>query len=485
MPRIKAFLLRLHTPIWLGILVAVVLVLRIPSFFEPYYYGDEMIYLTLGHGIRAGIPLYLGLHDNKPPLIYLLAALVGNLFWFKVALASFNVAGVIFFWKLTEALFPKKGKLQAISTIAFGILTTIPFFEGNTVNAEALMLVPTIAAFLVLFKKNSAPLNLIFAGGLFSLAALFKIPAAFEFPVIFVFWVITSKFSVKKAFYITAGFLLPVGLSFLWFFMAGAGKEYLVAAYLQNFGYVSSWRQGTFGQGNFLTNNGPLLFRGLVVLVGTSLLTLFRKKLSKPFIFACLWLLFSLFAVTISERPYPHYLIQALPAASLLLGILISDTSLEQSLTVIPLALFFLVPSFYNFWTYQTGNYYARFARFAAKKITKEEYFSKFEGATPSNYRVAEILAASTAPNEKVFVWGGDSPTIYALSRRLPPIKYIADYHVFDYSDLSSVFKEIEAKKPEFIVILPNAREFPLLKNLAQKEYFLIDNSSEVEIWTK
>ena len=55
--------------------------------FEPYYYGDEMIYLALGQGLRQGIPLYLGLHDNKPPLLYLTAAISGNLFLFKVILA--------------------------------------------------------------------------------------------------------------------------------------------------------------------------------------------------------------------------------------------------------------------------------------------------------------------------------------------------------------------------------------------------------------
>ena len=32
----------------------VVVVLRIPSLFEPYSYGDEGIYLVLGQGLRKG-----------------------------------------------------------------------------------------------------------------------------------------------------------------------------------------------------------------------------------------------------------------------------------------------------------------------------------------------------------------------------------------------------------------------------------------------
>jgi len=61
-----------------------------------------MIYLALGEGVRQGIPLYLSLHDNKPPLLYLAAAISGNLFIFKVILAFWNIATVYIFWKLIK-----------------------------------------------------------------------------------------------------------------------------------------------------------------------------------------------------------------------------------------------------------------------------------------------------------------------------------------------------------------------------------------------
>src|SRR3990167_7243647 len=89
----------IDTPLWLEFFFVFLLILRIPSFFEPYYYGDEMIYLALGEGIRQGIPLYLGLHDNKPPLLYITAAIAGNLFVFKVILAFWNLITVYGFWK--------------------------------------------------------------------------------------------------------------------------------------------------------------------------------------------------------------------------------------------------------------------------------------------------------------------------------------------------------------------------------------------------
>src|SRR3990167_11226717 len=103
----KTFLNKLHTPTWLFVLLSVVFILRIPSFFEPYSYGDEMIYLTLGEAIRRGIPLYSGIHDNKPPLLYVMAAIAGNLFWFKAILTIWHIVTIFLFWKLSQALFNK------------------------------------------------------------------------------------------------------------------------------------------------------------------------------------------------------------------------------------------------------------------------------------------------------------------------------------------------------------------------------------------
>ena len=72
-----------NIPNWVVGILALVFIIRIPSFFEPYYYGDEMIYMSLGQGVRQGMTLYKDLHDNKPPLLYLTAAASGNIFWFK------------------------------------------------------------------------------------------------------------------------------------------------------------------------------------------------------------------------------------------------------------------------------------------------------------------------------------------------------------------------------------------------------------------
>jgi hypothetical protein len=469
------------------LLLCAIFALRIPSFFEPFSYGDEMIYLSLGEAIRRGMTLYKDIHDNKPPLIYFLAALSGNVFWFRAILASWMMATTILFWKLTLSLFPKRLRLQQASVVVFAILTTLPLLEGQTSNSELFMLAPTISAFLILFSQKSPPIKIFLAGVLFSFATLFKVPAAFDVGAIVFFWFITLKSSkslpstFSNLFLLILGFLLPIAFSAIWYFHKAALPEYLVAAFLQNVGYLSSWRP-TEVQEPFLVKNAPLIARGLVVLFGSFSLYVFRKHLSKPFIFASLWLLFSLFAATLSERPYPHYLIQIVPPVSLLTGILLTKSTLEQSLSVIPLSLAALVPVYYHFWYYPTAPYYQRFIQFASRSVSREEYFDKFDTNVNRNYRIANFLTCSSKRNDPIFVWGESSP-VYALSRRLPPLKYIATYHIIDFSSQEEVLQTLTQNKPAFIIILPQSPAFPSLAPLLDSNYLLIENIDGAKIW--
>lgn len=450
-----------------------------------------MIYLTLGEGIKQGVPLYSGLHDNKPPLLYLTAAAAGNVFWFRAILAFWSLATIILFWKLAKELFPKKASLQKTATVIFSLLTTIPLLEGNTTNAENFLIGPIIAAFLILFNKKLTLKKIFCAGLLFSIAALFKIPAAFDLPVIIVFWITTGlvkkedfKKFVKNTAVLGLGFILPIALTFIWFKFQGAFKEYLVAAFLQNLGYLSSWKGQEIKQEPFLIKNAALLIRACIVFLGSTIMFLLRNKLSRQFIFLTVWLLFTLFAVTLSERPYPHYLIQSLAPLSLLLAILFTQKTHEQPLTIIPLLIFFFVPIYYKFWIYPTASYYTRFSQFAIKKINKEEYFAKFSLNTNRNYKIADFLQKSSRRGDKVFVWSPDSPVIYALSRRLPPIKYVAEYHINDFSSKTETVRALSQNPAKFVIITSDAPPFPEIIPLLRERYILIDAIDGADIWS-
>lgn len=479
---------KLHLPKWLFWLLVIVFILRIPSFFEPYSYGDEMIYLTLGEAVRRGIVLYKDIHDNKPPLLYLTAGIAGNLFWFKAILTFWSLTTVYLFWKLSEVVF-KKERSQIVATTLFAVFTTIPLLEGNIANAENFMIGFTIWGFLILLSKKLTTRNLLIAGALFSIATLFKVPAAFDVPAIVFYWLVTEKkFNsksvlkiVKNTALLLTGFMVPILLTFIWYYLRGAFHEYLVAAFLQNFGYLSSWRPGDVRE-PFFTRNGPLLTRAFIVLTGLLFIFKFKKFYSKNFAFASSWLLFSLFAVTLSERPYPHYLLQSVPAMSLLTTYLFTSQNMQQVYAIIPLTLAFFVPFYYHFWHYKTFYYYERFVNYATGRISTSDYLDTFGSNIRRNYKIADIIRSSTYKNDKVFVMG-DSSLIYALSKRFPPGKYVADYHIKDFSTDEITLAILKKDMPEMIVILPGDTPLNGLKDLIENNYALFEEVDGAKIW--
>ena len=147
------------TPLTLLVLLGIAL--RIPSLFEPYWYGDEAIYLTLGEGIRQGLLLYRDIFDHKPPLIYLLAAIAGSVFWFKFILLVWNTVAIILFWKLAK---------NFLAALLFVLVTSLPLLEGNIANAELFILGPTLGAYLLLSNQEKiTPKRVFLAGILLSL----------------------------------------------------------------------------------------------------------------------------------------------------------------------------------------------------------------------------------------------------------------------------------------------------------------------------
>lgn len=479
----------LKIPVWLFFVLLGTFVLRIPSFFEPYSYGDEMIYLTLGEGVRQGLTLYKDVHDNKPPLLYLTAALAGNLFFFKTILAFWHLATIFLFWKLTQIFFSKK-KAHVIATILFSIFTTIPLLEGTIVNAELFMIGPTILGFYLLLMKNPSLKSFFYAGLLFSISTLFKVPALFEVPAIIFFLLFVRKkippsyTTLFKGFLVLGfGFILPILYSFGWYFLKGALNEYIGAAFLQNVGYISAWRPSDHEK-PFIIKNAPLLIRGGIVLIGIIVLGVYRKRLSNVFIFSTLWLLFGLFGVTLPERPYPHYLIQVVAPAAILFTILFTSEKKEQVYTIMPLCLLFFVPVYFQFWHYQTIPYYTRFVRYTSNQIEEQDYLKSFGGEVPSTYMFAKILKAYTKEHDQVMIWG-DRPALYALSKRLPPIQYVAGYHINDFTSYEIISERLFESKPKAIVVLKESPETASFQSLLSDFYYEAETLLEGKLFIR
>ncbi|MGE5042462.1 MAG: ArnT family glycosyltransferase [Candidatus Levyibacteriota bacterium] len=447
--------------------VAVFTLLRIPSLFEPDWYGDEGIYQVIGRALVQGRVLYKGIWDNKPPMLYLYYALVnGDLFSIRLLSLLFGAGAVVTFYFVARTLF-QKSKLSVMSSTGFfAVLFGLPLIEGNIANAENFMLFPVLLSLLFIIRLNSKSKLLfpVFSGLLLSLSFLTKIVALFDFTAFLVILLgirfYDKDFSaIKKQFFskpkqflvlikqeIVLGifFIVPILLVFLFFLVVGGVPDFLKAAFSQNVGYV--------GYGNrFIIPQGLLILKLGLLGIGVLAALLLRKRLGPSGLAVYIWLFFSLFDAFFSGRPYTHYVLVALPAVSLLLGLACQKrvvSLFHGGMLVLALVLLWNNFGYYK----KIIPYYKNYIDFTFGNKTVQNYQKFFDGATPRDYDIANFITANTGPNENVFLVT-NSAQIYYLANKLPPGRYIVAYHMSFYNDaVTETEKALQKAQPKFII---------------------------------
>ena len=193
-----------------------------------------------------------------------------------------------------------------------------------------------------------------------------------------------------------------------------------------------------------------------------------------------LWFSFSLFAALLSSRPYPHYLLQTIPALALSFGLF----SFKSKQKIIPLLLSAaLISSFliFKFWHYPNFSYYQNFYQYLLRLKTKEEYYADFGSHTKAIYQFSEYLKTHTPPEEKIFIWG-NQPSIYALANRLPVGRYTVAYHIQDF-DKSGKTLTFLLKNPPRYIITEAGIPFPNLEVFLQNNYTLEFQSDRLSLF--
>ncbi len=463
----------------------IVAVLRIPSLFEPNRYGDENIYLTLGMGLRRGLVFYRDIHDNKPPLLYLLAAVSGSVVWFRLILLAWNGVNIILINLLAKKLM-KNSRTVFLTTILFGLLGAIPLIEGNIANGEIFMIMPTTAAVLLLFAKKQRDF---LVGFLLAVAFLFKVPVVFEVVAILVYVTLyqckTAKdvvliFVNKRAWLIGVGFITPIILSVIYYYAMGAGEAYVRAALMQNVGYVSSW--GNKVAVPFYQNG--LVIRGFIWLLSIGIIISQKKYLKEKFGMVALWFGGALFGAMLSGRPYPHYIIEVLPPFVLLVGMLASKFSIKKVLVCLMLwsALVTSVV-YYKYWYYPSLGYYENFVRYATGNRSEADYRNWFGWGVNRNYQIADYIKSRTFPEDKIYVFGTE-PAIYVLADRLPVGRYTVAYHVNDFAGQDETMKAIESNPPAVVVTFKDqGTDFGQLWGYLRARYTKTAQFDDAGVW--
>lgn len=455
------------------LLVILSLILRLPSWFEPYWYGDEGIYLTLGQAFKQGLVWYRDIHDNKPPLLYLLAAFTGTVFWFRLLLTFWFGAAVAVFYRLMQKLLPKTPRAWSLTTLLMIILTTM--FEGNISNAEIFIVLPVTLAMLFVFKPKP---NWGLIGTLFSLGFLFKVPAVFDFLALILWLVIWKKPKLKALTQLSLGFALPIFLTIIYYAYRGGLEPYVRSALLQNVGYLSSW-QGS---------QSDLLIRLIIVTVFLSLFSFLAKKfkLSSPSGLVVIWFAWAMFGALLSERPYPHYLIQPAVPLAILVTLFIFGKSKLLKLSILTVG-FLAGWAYYQirFWQYPILGYYQNFIAYALGQKSQVDYWAYFDSRVSQTYGLAAYIRQTTSAEEPVFIWG-DEPYVYALSRRLPVGRYTVAYHVVDFDGFSATINAWDKHRPKLVAVMAyESRAFPELKARLDTDYVLVGTIYQAQIYRR
>lgn len=475
------------------ILFLLAVILRLPSLFEPSWYGDENIYLAIGQSIRHGDILYQDITDypNKPPMIYLLAALVKNVFNFRLFLLFWNLANIAVIYLLVHTL-TKHKLLSFLASFVFILLTSTPILEGNIANAEIFFILPTSLSVLLFFftpySKTSrlTPYIRYFLAGIFlGFAFLFKIHVLLDIAAIGIYFFIFSPLkqitpkSIKALIMVPhpwiflGGMLLPVIITFFGLGLVGVSPLNLFKTAANSSGYVSVWsRSDWISQ---IIGFGSLQARTVLLAFLTLVLFLLRNKLKPPLLFLGLWLIFDLFAALLSARPYPHYLIQIIPPLIIGLAVLFHQKHLFSKgvfAGVLLLVLLAYIRFDFHFWSVRA--YYQNFITYVRGQIDRTEYYARFDSRMPRNYALASYLRQTTTPNERIYIWGTE-PELYVLSQRLPVGPLVVSFHVEDLNYYQPTIEALEADHSATVVIMENERRsFPELKSLLNTDYFLV-----------
>lgn len=480
---------------WLILILGLVVLLRIPSWFEPHWYGDEEIYLVLGQMIRRGAVLYRDIWDNKTPLLYLIYGLSPTLLWAKLTATVCVLGTTLGVYKLSQKIFEDKPTVYSLATTAVvGILLSLTLLEGTIANAELYFTLPIIVGAILVYRLLTTDYRLqttIWIGLLAAAAFLLKVPAVFDFAGLLLAFSLNrfiDEFSsptknyqrflaeqIKTYFPLVLSFAVPVGLVFLYFFASHALTDFITAAFKQNVNYVA------IDSGLFQKLTNPLYTKGVLLLLGVALIgwAYFKKLVSKEFVLLSLWFGFSLYGALLSNRPYKHYLLQIVPPAVVLLVYLWAHFRRYIIPNIVyVILLWWIAKAFYFAFALNPLTYYPNFLDWASERKQWEDYSNYFDGRTANNYRVAEYIKLETNPDDPIFVWG-DVASIYTIASRPAATKFIQAHHLTTINprNYDLIIDRLLTYQPKFIVVTR-----PVLFNFAALETLLRRNYKEVRI---
>ncbi|HEV2067857.1 MAG TPA: glycosyltransferase family 39 protein [Thermomicrobiales bacterium] len=485
--------------LWLGVALLLSLAVRIPFFRIPLL-ADEGGYAYATTGWLEGTgQLYADLWISRPQGIFFIYAGILDLFggdsvafrfaaWIAIALTTVAVWGFARIWASPWA--------STVAALFFAVMSGLPNLEGFSANSEMFMGFPIALAALWLLRTSRTgwnPWHLVGIGLLLGIATSVKPAAAVMFPVTWAFILkledsASLRERLRRSLFVAAGITIVGILSLLHGWYLG-WNDFIYATFIYR---VTAQSSATVGLQHNLEAIGRLVAK-CWNLVGLTLGLLFLLRFNTigdtrhldrmaPWpsclrhravtrrcahtsetaahshrladdgrLLLKLWILGSLFGVSIGGDWWSHYLIQVVAPFSIWIAISLESIlqvlhRRERILVWIWSILLLIAP----FWVLLLGG---------TERMTDAMFGHP---GYPAQDAVAAYLREHTDPGTPVYV-AFDQASIYYLADRPPAYRHLYDQELRgipgSYSDIISIIRSDD--RPEYIVATRQPGPFP------------------------
>jgi 4-amino-4-deoxy-L-arabinose transferase-like glycosyltransferase len=444
-------------------------ILRFFSFFPSVIDHDESTYLEIARMLLNGKTLYVDMVDIKPPGIFLILAgfqgIIGNsIFEIRILVAIWITLTAFILYK--SALIMTRDERAAVASgIIYIFFISTWSFYGISITPEIFFNLFTISALYVLLKSEK-PAQYFWAGLLAGIGFIIKYLVLFDFAayILFLtFFPIENRKSKieNRILYLSISaiaFLLPFGITNLWFYLNGHFDAFYNITYLAPSKYPAEfdpWKMLKFlidfhlrFLPFFIFYYYALFHKGF----SSSALSMTRKL-------GIVWSLMALVAVLLAGKTFGHYMIQLMLPVSLVAGVFFAKreatSRLERFLHSKTALVAFMV----------------LILGISAMKI---EYIIKKD--VPRE--IADYLEPKLKPEDVIYT-GNYHHIIYYLMKKDSPTKYIhrslltAEHHIHALDiDAKEEFEKIMAQRPVYIII---KKEYPvkMMQDFIRQNYVL------------
>ena len=454
--------------------LAVTLLARLPSLWEPRWAPDEGTLSAVGQGILHGQRLYAEIWDNQAPLVYAwMAGVLAVTHGWHPGMQAILAGQVLLATAMVYVLAERIGARAAPAAVLFGLVLALPVVEGNLQNSEIIGLPFLLAGFVL--GTSGGMVSALLAGVLLAAAALSQ--PGFALQSLAVAWYLARSGKPLRLLPVVAGGVVAGVFAVIALVVAGSWTAY-VATSSDDRAYLVWANGGADLAGlSLLLRLGPL---ALALLAGVQL-SIERDTAATRLLGP--WLPFSVATAVLTPRGFMHYSLLVAAPICLVFGVWIGWRTLAPALAATVLALQVLLflprlemfmlgawpsPSFaYGpFGWAQLPTYYGNWAGVTSGSMSRLHY----ERAFPNEPDRVEALARAMQVEGRLAVWG-DRPWLYVISDRRPAERYVVHntaYRLQPRAAATSV-AAIRRARPEYVVLVDRAP--PPLRAVLDREY--------------